>query len=611
MNTFNDIKRKTIAKPRDDTKKWNTKKIEQWIYNSYHNIKNFGPSPFFEDNFRYRKGDINFEVTEEEYKEIERCMIDIEYFVDKYCYAMTDQGVQKINLYPYQRDSLKCFQNNRYVIYVASRQIGKTIVSAFYIMWYVCFNSDRNVLVVANKEETTKEIIKKIQTVYDNLPYFLKPGLLTRNVKSLEFDNGCRIVGQSTTPTAGVSFTIHLLYADEFAHVPETIKKEFYRSVIPTLSSSQISQVIITSTPNGQDLFYKLYSRAVPCKESNNEIKKTQPFVSLITYWDAPPNRDESFKTQQIELLGGSLEAWNQEFECSFLKTDDLFLDSSSIKFLNKIKTNYIHKEIAVFENKEIDYSKLTWDKNFNIDNITDKDKFVISIDTSDGIGKDYFVINIFKLEPLSLAKIKKLDEYIDETDFFRLKQVGLFYSNQTSIDEVMNFLNILLFNFFSVEQIRIILEMNFKGELIYNNIKRHNDFYPELFVHTKHSEKSETLLPGLRLNKRNKNLLVNKFRGLFKQRKIIFNEAKTIEEAKTFGITKKGTFTSQSGHDDLIMSCINLSAFFNTKEQVEMIEDLYDFIDDIKQNIISEKIDNLDSEDSDFIYYNLIKEYQ
>ena len=485
-----------------------------------------------------------------------------------------------------------------------------TITSSFYIMWYACFNSERNILVVANKEATTKEIIHKIQSVYDNLPFFLKPGLVVRNVKSLEFENECRLVGSATTATAGISFTIHLLYADEFAHIPANIKNDFHRSVIPTLSSSEISQFIITSTPNGQELFHKLYSRAIPWRESNYEIKKRHPMVSMITYWDAVPGRGEEFKSQQIELLGGSLEGWNQEFECSFLKTNDLFLNLYDIKFLEKIKTEYIHQEIIVFDDRNIDYRNLLWDPKFNIDSITDNDRFVISIDTSDGIGQDYTSINIFKLEPISLVQIRKLDECIDENDFFRLRQIGIFHSNKTSIDDVIKFLIVLLFDFFYPDHVRIVLEVNFKGELIYNIIQKHKDAYSEMFVYTKPNEHDDKMIPGLRLNKHIKNTLVNNFRRLFKRRKIIFNESQTISEAKGFGLNKKGTFSAQSGHDDLIMSCINIAAFFGTTEQSEMVEDIYDFLDSTRINAINKKINIENIENNDMTYYGLFKEY-
>ena len=119
------IKRVTIAKTKDESSSWSTKKVEEYKYNKMHNIKNIGPSPFFEDNINHRKADIAFNYTDEELEEISKCMESVEYFADKYCYAMTDNGVEKIELYPYQRETLKCFQNNRYVVYLASRQVGK------------------------------------------------------------------------------------------------------------------------------------------------------------------------------------------------------------------------------------------------------------------------------------------------------------------------------------------------------------------------------------------------------------------------------------------------------------------------------------------------------
>jgi len=250
-----------------------------------------------------------------------------------------------------------------------------------------CFHTDRNVLIVANKGKTVKEIINKIRMIYESLPYFLKPGITVKNINSLEFDNGCIIVGETTSATPGLGFAIHLLYADEFAHVPNNIKTSFWKSIIPTLSSSNISQIIVSSTPNGMDLFWKIYSDAVMGKGK---------FIPITVSWREVPGHDEQWKQDQISLLGGNMDAWNQEFECSFLKADELFLDRHTMLYLDKIKTTYIHKQIESFEQKNLDYLSLKWDPKFNIDNITAKDRFLISIDTSEGIGKDFFVINIF-----------------------------------------------------------------------------------------------------------------------------------------------------------------------------------------------------------------------
>ena len=165
------------------------------------------------------------------------------------------------------------FQNNRFNIVVAARQMGKTVTASIFNAWYITFNYDKTTLLLANKSESTKEIIDKAKVVLENLPYFMKPGILKYDVMTVRADNGCRLVGQSTTSKSGIGFTIHNLYLDEFAHVHPTIVDSFYENIYPTLSASKVSRINITSTQNGFNKFYDIYSAA---QKGENEYVPTR-----------------------------------------------------------------------------------------------------------------------------------------------------------------------------------------------------------------------------------------------------------------------------------------------------------------------------------------------
>ena len=49
---------------------------------------------------------------------------------------------------------------------------------------------------------------------------------------------------------------------DEFAFLSNNLADEFIASVFPTLSSSKESKLVITSTPNGLNAFYKIWKEA-------------------------------------------------------------------------------------------------------------------------------------------------------------------------------------------------------------------------------------------------------------------------------------------------------------------------------------------------------------
>lgn len=240
-------------------KVWNAERVAECIRLIEEGRELPNGSPFHEGDPSFKAENIVYEYSEWEMQEIARCAADVVYFANNYCVAMTDYGIKKITLRPYQEKVLQDFQNHRFNVFLASRQIGKTVTSAIFITWYLLFNVDKNVIVLANKGATAGEILDKIKSTIKGLPFFLKPGIVQNNVMTMRFDNGCRIMGQATTKTAAIGFTIHLAYMDEFAHIQPSFIEPFYRSVYPTISSSQISRVIITSTPNGKNKFWEIY----------------------------------------------------------------------------------------------------------------------------------------------------------------------------------------------------------------------------------------------------------------------------------------------------------------------------------------------------------------
>jgi hypothetical protein len=257
-------------------------------------------------------------------------------------------------------------------------------------------------MLLSNKLDTTKEIMDKIKVIFEGLPFFLKPGIIKNDVTNMKFDNGVKLHSQATTKRSGISFTIHLLYIDEFAHIQDNIINEFYTNVYPVISSSKISQVILTSTPNGFNLFHQLYKGAV---ENENEYAHYR-----VDWWQVP-GRDAQWRDEQIAQLG-SEEAFNIQYGNSFITADGRLLSPAHIERLEKIETDYILQEFEDLIDLDLNYEKyLSFSPNFNIERIEDKNNFfVFSIDIAEGGGgtSDYSVINIFELDVID-------DEYFDE----------------------------------------------------------------------------------------------------------------------------------------------------------------------------------------------------
>ena len=562
---------------------WTSKKVEQLMLAIDEGYKPKS-TPFYEGNPNLRKGNIVFNYTPDELREIKKCAKDIVYFANTYCTVMTDHGLQTINLRPYQEEMLRQFQAERFNVCLASRQVGKTICSSIFIAWYSVFNFDKNSLILSNKGATTREIIDKGKTILEHLPFFIKPGTLKWDVFNSKFDNGCRIIGQTTTKKAAIGFTIHLLFMDEFAHIPANFVDTFYENVYPTVSASTNSKVIITSTPNGFNKFYDIYTAA------DKGLSEYTPF--RVDWWDVP-GRDDKWAQQEVANLGSD-EAFNRQYGNQFIAGSSLLLGAASLKKLTENQIEFEHKEIPEFDDAEIDYSGLLWKPGFNLDEIEeDYNYWVFSVDIAEGVGGDYSVINIFQIKMLDLKDWGGVTTPGSFVDFFGISQVGRFRSNSHTIEEFAKSLYILSFDLFFSENVKLIIEWNmFGGELIKRMetvFPQRNEFDEESIVKFKHRVDAKTKQFGLKVKKDNKPIFCQNFKKYISQNKISIFDKDTVKESSTFGKLPNGSYAGQLGNDDLIMTCINSSEFFTTLDFSDFVEEIYDEIDPSIQNKIEE----------------------
>jgi hypothetical protein len=564
---------------------WSSSKVERLVYDAEENGIDYKDvdNPFHENDPELRKGNILFEYTEWELEEMRKCAEDVVYFANKYCHVMTDEGIRQILLRDYQIQILNQYQHNRKNVFVSPRQSGKTITSSIFLLWYLLFNFEKNAMIMANIGDTAAELMDKIKVIMKGLPFFLKPGLVVYNVMTMKFDNGCRIMAKTTTKTSSIGYTIHMLYMDEFAHINPNFINQFFKSVYPTISSSQIARVIITSTPNGMNKFWEIYKGAVEGENEFNPIR--------VEWWQVP-GRDEEWKRKEIAALG-SEEDFNQEYGCQFLSSSRLLLDSNTLKRLKGSEEQFTFRELSSFEKSPIDYSNLLWHPKFDPTSIFEKDgqKFYISIDTASGGGGDYSVANIFKVAPMPSSAIKNKRFFEDESDFFCLLQVGIFRSNMIEIDEFKAFLEILIVDVLGVDNTRIVLELDHKGEMLMDKLLDSEDFFDEMFVYTKHSEASTKLKPGVKLTVKNKEKFCYDLKINTRSYRIIPSNKNGIHELANFGINPNGSFSSQIGKDDEAMTLVNINCVFDGGDFQETVMDLYDIIPEKFRKMIEERL--------------------
>jgi len=443
-------------------------------------------------------------------------------------------------------------------------------------------------LILANKQATTTEIVSKVVNVFRGLPFFLKPGILQIAALGLRLDNGCTLTSQATTKTAAIGFTIHVLYIDEFAHINQKLARSFWRSVYPTLSSSRVSQCIISSTPDGVDnLFYEIWDKA---NKGKNSFKWKR-----VDYWEVP-GHDEVWAEQQKADFGE--EEFAQEYELSFDRKSNLLLSGTDLMWMRKISKKYKYHELEKSCLDEMVYRDLLkWSPDFDPNGDIDPRfvRFILSNDIAEGKEEeednkdnDYNVTTIWAVEPKSFSKLRKLrkDERIIK-NLFRIRQIGLFRDN-VGDEEVMAHVNkAIAFDQLPKETFKWVIEMNFNGKAYLSKLMEHDEYEDAYVMRSYHTapvpgEKAPKKKAGFKVTS-NKEYFCKLGKKLISQRTIIPNEKETLAEFGSFGKVKN-TYKGIAKHDDIAMSTLNISRFY---EEPEYSDWLYDFLDQMPNSDI------------------------
>lgn len=249
------------------------------------------------------------------------------YFLENYFYIQhPTRGKMLYEPYGYQRGLVDNYHKYRFSINLLSRQLGKTTTAAGYLLWYAMFIPDSTILIAAHKYSGAQEIMQRIRYAYESCPDHIRAGVVSYNKGSIEFDNGSRIVAQATTENTGRGMSISLLYTDEFAFVRNTIAKEFWTSISPTLATG--GKAIITSTPNSdEDQFWELWLGANKTfDEFGNETEVGQNgFKAYKALWYEHPERDEQWANEERSRIGD--ERFRREMDCLYTDNNVTILD--------------------------------------------------------------------------------------------------------------------------------------------------------------------------------------------------------------------------------------------------------------------------------------------
>lgn len=345
-----------------------------------------------------KKPNVETEYTHQQIVELRKCSADPIYFMKTYMKVMhPTKGAINFDMFPYQERCVKAFVENRWVTVLAGRQLGKTTVIAAFLLWFACFKFEKYVLVASKDNDASIDVMDRIRYGYEELPMWLKPGCVYFNRHEIVFDNKSSIKSSATTEGTGRGRSVSLLMLDELAFVNPQIQEAMWASLAPTLATG--GSCIVSSTPNGdQELFSQLWRGANTAHDKVGD----NGFFPVAVAWDEHPDRNEAYRQAMIAKVG--LAKWEQEFECKFLSSDPLLINSLVLNRLKGIP--------PIFEDSGFKW----WYQ------ISPKKTYLIGLDVSEGLGQDYSVIQVFEASTLTQVAEFRESSYSESQLYDKLK---------------------------------------------------------------------------------------------------------------------------------------------------------------------------------------------
>lgn len=200
----------------------------------------------------------------------------------------------------------------------ASRQSGKSTVTAIFVAWCLLFIPGFQCLVASRSLRQASHYLSIVRNaVLTLIPRDSMPQL---NRLSMELPHGSQVISiPCAQPDAGRGFSPHLAVLDEAAFAPE----DLFRAVTPSLAATH-GALHMLSSPNGrQGYFFEAF-----------EGNAREVFWSLRVKWtDCPRISREMMKLERIAL--GDL-YFRQEYEAEFITPLGAFFGASALAALEE-----------------------------------------------------------------------------------------------------------------------------------------------------------------------------------------------------------------------------------------------------------------------------------
>jgi len=490
--------------------------------------------------------------TQHELNEYMKCEADPVYFATKYIKIVNvDRGLMPFEMWNFQKDMLNTFHDNRFAICKLPRQVGKSTTSVAYLLHQVLFNENIMIAILANRAPTARELLQKLKLAFEYLPMFLKQGIKEWNKGSIHLANGSRVLADSTSGSSVRGFSFNIIFLDEFAFVPNNIAEEFFSSTYPTISSGKSSKVIIVSTPNGMNLFYRMWMDAI---EGRSDYK------SIEIHWSLVPGRDAAWAEQTIRNT--SQRQFDQEFGCEFLGSTNTLISGAKLRMMAMKSPIESYNHMDIYEHAE------------------NKHVYVLCVDVAEGQGLDYSTFSVFDVTKLPYRQVAKYRN----NEITPIMLPAVVYAAAKKYNDAFVLVEI---NSIGLQVADILhFELAYENLLKFQMKGKQGNQPSEGFA----AGGKNKIAFGLRTTPQSKIIGCANLKTLVESDKLIINDADTIMELSSFSSNKRSFAAEEGSNDDLAMTLVHFGWLTSQKYFKENISE------DIKSALQKEQMDVMDT---------------
>lgn len=463
---------------------------------------------------------VNFkEIIKQEYI---KCVNDPIYFMKKYCMIQHPmRGRIPFHLYPFQEKVLSLFKQYDYSIVLKSRQLGISTLVAGFSLWLMIFNKDKNILCIATKQDTAKNMVTKVKFMFENLPSWLrgKEKPLEDNKLNLKLRNGSQIKAVSAASDAGRSEAVSLLIVDEAAFIEDI--ESIWAAAQQTLATG--GGAIALSTPNGVgNWFHNTWVKAELAENS---------FIPIKLPWTVHPERNQEWRAKQDQDLGPRMAA--QECDTDFLTSGNTIIEP---EILNFYEQTWIKDPV---EKRGIGGNYWLW-------NYPDYNRqYLITVDVARGDGSDYSTFHVIDIE--GCEQVAEFKAQIGTREFGNiLISAGMEWNKALIAVENASM---------GWDVLQTLIQNNYPN--IYHSPRGYDDSVNAYL----HKLETDQMVPGFTNSLKTRPLLIPKLEAHMRDKTFIFKSKRLLEELRTL-IWDNGKAKAANGYNDDLTIAVSIGLY-------------------------------------------------